>query len=109
MSFSPGEDLVKGGKAKGEELRKAYTDKQYHQPADEWSESLDFTGEAQDVTLLYNVGRSDTHREAALVAESPTVGVTPDYDVPGGVTDARDTADDGGRSAAPRSEPRPAR
>ena len=55
------------------------------------------------LNLLYNVGRSGTQREAALVAESPTVGVTPDYDVPGGVNDARDTADDGGRAAAPRS------
>ena len=59
------------------------------------------------LNLLFNVGRSGTHREAALVAESPTVGVTPDYDVPGGVTDARDTDDDGGRAAAPRSESRP--
>ena len=36
------------------------------------------------LNLLYNVGRGGTDREAALVAESPTVGVTPDYDVPGG-------------------------
>ena len=36
------------------------------------------------LNLLFNVGRSRTHQEAALVAESPTVGVTPDYDVPGG-------------------------
>ena len=36
------------------------------------------------LNLLFNVGRSGTDREAALVAESPTVGVTPDYDVPGG-------------------------
>src|ERR671912_251693 len=42
------------------------------------------------LNLLFNVGRKDEPTEAALVAESPTVGVTPDYDVPGGVTDARD-------------------
>ena len=39
-------------------------------------------------------------KEAAIVAESPTVGVTPDYDVPGGVERTRAvTADDRGRSA----------
>jgi len=58
VSFSPGDDLVNGGKEKGAALREAFTDKKYHQPKDEWSESLDFTGEAQDVTLLYDVGRS---------------------------------------------------
>ena len=36
------------------------------------------------LNLLFNVGRSGESTEAALVAESPTVGVTPDYDVPGG-------------------------
>jgi xanthine/uracil permease len=36
------------------------------------------------LNLLFNVGRSGEAPEAALVAEAPTVGVTPDYDVPGG-------------------------
>jgi hypothetical protein len=36
------------------------------------------------LNLLFNVRRGRTDREAALFAESPTVGVTPDYDVPGG-------------------------
>ena len=58
VSFKPGDDLENGGKQKGAALREEYTAKQYHQPKDEWSESLDFTGEAQDVELLYNVGRS---------------------------------------------------
>jgi Zn-dependent M28 family amino/carboxypeptidase len=58
VSFNPGDDLVNGGKQRGVALREAYTEKKYHQPADEWSASLDFTGEAEDVTLLYNVGRS---------------------------------------------------
>lgn len=57
-SFQPGEDLVNGGKEKGKALREAFTAKKYHQPKDEWSETLDFSGEAQDVTLLYNVGRA---------------------------------------------------
>jgi uric acid transporter len=38
------------------------------------------------LNLLFNVGRKDEQTEAALVAESPTPGVTPDYDVPGGAT-----------------------
>ncbi|MEJ1962859.1 MAG: M28 family metallopeptidase [Gammaproteobacteria bacterium] len=58
VSFDPGDDLVNGGKERGAKLREDFNARQYHQPKDEWSESLDFTGEAQDVTLLYNVGRS---------------------------------------------------
>jgi hypothetical protein len=58
VSFKPGEDLVNGGKEKGHSLHEAFNAKKYHQPKDEWSESLDFTGEAEDVTMLYNVGKS---------------------------------------------------
>jgi Zn-dependent M28 family amino/carboxypeptidase len=57
-SFSPGDDLVNGGKEKGVALREDFNAKKYHQPKDEWSPSLDFSGEAQDVALLYKVGRS---------------------------------------------------
>ena len=38
------------------------------------------------LNLLFNVGRTDGETEVALAAESPTPGVTPDYDVPGGAT-----------------------
>ena len=58
VSFKSGDDLVNGGKKKGVMLREDFNAKKYHQPKDEWSPDLDFTGEAQDVTLLYNVGRS---------------------------------------------------
>ncbi len=58
VSFKSGDDLVDGGKAKGVALREAYNEKKYHQPKDEWSEALDFTGEAEDIALLYEVGRS---------------------------------------------------
>jgi Zn-dependent M28 family amino/carboxypeptidase len=58
VSFRPGDDLVNGGKEKGAALREDYNAKRYHQPKDEWNESLDFTGEALDVALLYDVGRS---------------------------------------------------
>src|SRR3954447_7268126 len=56
------------------------------------------------LNLLFNVGRSGTPREAALVAESPTVGVTPDYRVPGGPHDAPHTTAASGRGVAPRPE-----
>ena len=58
VSLGPGDDLVNGGKERGVALREDFNAKKYHQPKDEWSESLDFTGEAEDVTLLYEVGRS---------------------------------------------------
>jgi Zn-dependent M28 family amino/carboxypeptidase len=58
VSFRPGDDLVNGGKTKGVALREDFNAKKYHQPKDEWSETLDFSGEALDVTLIYNVGRS---------------------------------------------------
>ncbi len=58
VSFKSGDDLVNGGKARGAKLRDEYTAKKYHQPKDEWSPSLDFTGEVQDVALMYEVGRS---------------------------------------------------
>jgi Zn-dependent M28 family amino/carboxypeptidase len=58
VSLRPGDDLVNGGKTRGIALREDFNAKKYHQPKDEWSENLDFTGEAEDVTLLYDVGRS---------------------------------------------------
>ena len=58
VSFKSGDDLLNGGKEKGAKLREEYTAKKYHQPKDEWSDSFDFSGEAEDVTMLYNVGRS---------------------------------------------------
>jgi Zn-dependent M28 family amino/carboxypeptidase len=57
ISFGDGNDLVNGGTARGEALSKEYTDKHYHQPSDEWQPSWDFTGMAQDVQLLHNLGR----------------------------------------------------
>jgi uric acid transporter len=48
------------------------------------------------LNILFNVGRQPS--EAAIFAESPTVGVTPEYDVPGGIDNvpgAVDTDDQG--------------
>lgn len=57
ISFGDGNDLVKGGVARGEALSQDYVAKHYHQPSDEWSPSWDFSGMAQDVELLHNLGR----------------------------------------------------
>jgi Zn-dependent M28 family amino/carboxypeptidase len=57
ISFSDGNDLVNGGIARGEALAKQYTEKQYHQPSDEWSPTWDFRGMAEDANLLHNLGR----------------------------------------------------
>ena len=57
MSFSPGDDLINGGAAAGRAHREDYFAHRYHQAGDEWTPSMDFHGEAQDVTLLYGLGR----------------------------------------------------
>jgi Zn-dependent M28 family amino/carboxypeptidase len=57
ISFGDGNDLVKGGVARGEALGKEYVEKHYHQPSDEWSPDWDFSGMAQDLYLLHLVGR----------------------------------------------------
>ena len=57
ISFGDGNDLVNGGIARGEALGKVYNEKSYHQPSDEWSPEWDFSGMAEDVVLLHNVGR----------------------------------------------------
>ncbi len=57
ISFNEGNDLRNGGTARGEALGKVYNEKSYHQPSDEWSPEWDFSGMAEDVVLLHNVGR----------------------------------------------------
>ncbi len=57
ISFGEGDDMVKGGKERGEQLFKTYVEKYYHQPDDEWQPTWDFTGMAEDVNLLHAVGR----------------------------------------------------
>ena len=57
ISFNEGLDLVNGGTARGEKLDAEYIEKHYHQPSDEWSTAWDFTGMADDVQLLHNLGR----------------------------------------------------
>ncbi|WP_341633518.1 M28 family metallopeptidase [Sphingomonas agri] len=57
ISFGDGDDLVRGGVARGEALSKEYVEKHYHQPSDEWSPNWDFSGMAQDLQLLHDLGR----------------------------------------------------
>jgi uric acid transporter len=51
------------------------------------------------LNILFNVGRRTAPTEAAIIAEAPPVGVTPEYDVPGGraaaLPGAVDTDDQG--------------
>jgi len=56
MSFSPGQDLVNGGVPRAQAWSEMYTAKMYHQPADEYDPSWDFTGEAADTELIHAVG-----------------------------------------------------
>jgi Zn-dependent M28 family amino/carboxypeptidase len=57
ISFGSGRDLVNGGVARGTQIAKDYTRDRYHQPADEWSADWNLAGMAQDVSLLYDLGR----------------------------------------------------
>jgi Zn-dependent M28 family amino/carboxypeptidase len=75
------EELVDGGKAAGERWFNDYM-RCYHQPCDAWDESWDLRGAAQDVALLYTIGKeladsaewpawsadSEFHRSAAKPA-----------------------------------------
>jgi Zn-dependent M28 family amino/carboxypeptidase len=57
ISYNAGQDLKVGGAVAGKAWQDAYTTVKYHQPADEWSADLDFTGQAEDVNILYETGR----------------------------------------------------
>jgi Zn-dependent M28 family amino/carboxypeptidase len=57
VSFGSGDNLVKGGVARSEQISRDYVEKSYHQPSDEYSPKWDFTGMAQDDALLHLVGR----------------------------------------------------
>jgi len=57
ISFGSGRDMVNGGVARGDQIEKDYTANRYHQPGDEWSADWDLSGMAQDLGLLYDLGR----------------------------------------------------
>lgn len=56
ISFGSGNDWVQGGVKAGKASEEAYTEKAYHQPADNFDPSWPFTGMARDLELLYGLG-----------------------------------------------------
>ncbi len=52
-----GLDKVDGGIAAGKALADVYTAQRYHKPMDEYLDSWDLSGMAEDITALYTVGK----------------------------------------------------
>ena len=57
ITVGAGLDRIDGGVASGKALRDAYFARCYHQPCDAWTTAWDASGQAQDVELLYALGR----------------------------------------------------
>ncbi len=57
MGMAGGPDLIKGGREAGDRWVSDYTSRCYHQVCDDWSPNWDLRGAAQDIDLLYEVGR----------------------------------------------------
>jgi Zn-dependent M28 family amino/carboxypeptidase len=57
MSMAGGPDLVEGGRAAGERWVNDYTANCYHKTCDAWDAAWDLRGAAQDVDLIYDLGR----------------------------------------------------
>jgi Zn-dependent M28 family amino/carboxypeptidase len=57
MALGGGPDLVAGGRAAGDRWVDDYTANCYHKACDAWSPDWDLRGAAQDVDLLYDLGR----------------------------------------------------
>ncbi len=58
FDLSRGHDLLIGGTAAGDAASEDYVTHRYHQPSDEYSESWDWSGIAEDVRLYYRLGRT---------------------------------------------------
>jgi Zn-dependent M28 family amino/carboxypeptidase len=56
ISFGSGQDLVVGGREAGEAYAKAYTADRYHQPADEYDDSWNLEGIADDGEMMFELG-----------------------------------------------------
>ncbi|WP_288380016.1 M28 family metallopeptidase [uncultured Massilia sp.] len=56
ISFGSGNDWAEGGVKAGKASEAAYTEKNYHQPSDNFDPSWPFTGMARDLELLYGLG-----------------------------------------------------
>ena len=57
MGIGGGPDLLAGGRAAGDAWVSAYTADRYHKPGDAWDATWDLRGAAQDVDVLYAMGR----------------------------------------------------
>ena len=57
MSLGGGPDFVKGGREAGDRWVADFTAHCYHQPCDAWRPDWNLSGAAQDVSLLYDIGR----------------------------------------------------
>jgi Zn-dependent M28 family amino/carboxypeptidase len=64
MGMAGGPDLLKGGREAGEAWVNDYTARCYHQVCDDWSAAWDLRGAAQDIDLLYEVGRGLANSKA---------------------------------------------
>jgi len=58
FDLSRGLDLKVGGIKAGTAATEDYVEHRYHQPSDEYSQSWDWSGITQDVTLFYQLGRA---------------------------------------------------
>jgi Zn-dependent M28 family amino/carboxypeptidase len=56
LSFGSGRDLVNGGVEAGKAAGELYIRERYHQPADEFDPNWDLSGQAQDLTLAFDLG-----------------------------------------------------
>jgi len=56
ISFGSGNDWAEGGVTAGKASEEAYTEKNYHQPSDNFDPAWPFTGMARDLELLYALG-----------------------------------------------------
>lgn len=54
---SRGTDMVEGGEERGRQFHQAYVANDYHKPSDQVTDAWDMSGGAEDVALLYDVGR----------------------------------------------------
>ena len=57
MGMGGGADLVNGGREAGDRWVSDYTARCYHQTCDEWRADWDLRGAAQDIALVYEIGR----------------------------------------------------
>ncbi len=57
MGFAGASDLVDGGREAGQKWVDDYTGRCYHQPCDAWGPDWDLRGAAEDIVLLYRLGR----------------------------------------------------